>query len=276
MPSPFPGMDPYLEEADLWPDFHDRLAYCISDELNAALPAPYYARLDKWLELGIIYAAGVPRRIQPDVVIVRRPTGEPQAVGAAVLERRTEFTEPTRLTVMTDPQRHMFVEVRDAKRGHELVTLIEIVSPSNKAAGPDRQAYERKQAEVLSSEANLIEIDLLRSGERVIPHPDLAQAIYELQPDYLVLVNRAEGRLASGIDYEFYPIALSEVLPCIPVPLRPGERVIPLDLQIVMHRAYDSGPYRRMLDYSEPPTPPLSEEQARWAEQLLRQAGFRD
>lgn len=85
MPSPFPGIASYLEEPVIWPDFRARLAHCISDELNGALPSPYSVRLDKWLELGIL----------------------------------------------TDPQGHMSVEVRDAKRGHQLITLKVGVLPPN-------------------------------------------------------------------------------------------------------------------------------------------------
>ena len=53
MPSPFPGMDPYLEAPSIWPDFHHKLAAELSTELNGSLPSPYYARLEMRQELGI-------------------------------------------------------------------------------------------------------------------------------------------------------------------------------------------------------------------------------
>jgi hypothetical protein len=106
MPSPFPGMDPYLEAPDVWADFQDRFAGQISAELNRALPAPHYARLE----------------MRPEVGIVEEET------------------------VHSEPIRHAFVEIRDPSRRHKLITLIEIASPSNKRPGMDRRAYVQKQA----------------------------------------------------------------------------------------------------------------------------------
>jgi len=267
-------MDPYLEAPDTWPDFHDALATEIRSELNALLPEPYYARLQVRLEVGIVLGEGGPRRIVPDVVVMRRPE-EPEAVAPVRDRPRTEISEPVHLTIRSEPLRHPFVEIRDPTRGHALITLIGIVSPSNKGPGPDREAYEAKQREVLHSDVNLIEIDLLRGGERLLPYPELREAVARLSPDYLILVNRALGRRAMGTDYELYPVGLREPLPCIPVPLRFGDRDVPLDLQVMVNRAYDRGPYRRMMDYARPPDPPLSEEDAAWADALLREAGLR-
>lgn len=274
MTSPFPGMDPYLEAPDIWPDFHDRLATGISSDLNATLPEPYYARLGMRPEMGVVLGEGVPRRIVPDVVVVRHP--ERAAPTAPVLDRpRTAISEAVHLTIRTDPIRHHFVEIRDAARGHKLVTLIEIVSPSNKAPGPDRRAYEEKQREVLNSDANLIELDLLRTGDHILPYGELREAVEQLGFGYLILINRAAGRRGMVTDYELYPITLREPLPCIPVPLRAGERDVPLDVQVMVNRAYDGGPYRRMIDYTQPSDPPLSDEEAEWAEARLRAAGLR-
>ncbi|MFQ5595969.1 MAG: DUF4058 family protein [Anaerolineae bacterium] len=274
MALPFPGMDPYLEAPDIWSDFHDALAAEIRTELNTNLPEPYYARLQMRPELGVILGEGVPRRIVPDVVVVSRPVES--GPGTLVLDTpRTQITEPVHVTVRTDPIRHHFVEIRDAARGHKLVTLIEIVSPSNKSAGPDREAYQEKQREVLRSDANLIELDLLRAGRRILPYAELYEAVEQLRPDYLILVNRALGRRGMVTDYELYPVALREPLPCIPVPLRAGDEDVPLDLQIMVNRTYAGGPYRRMIDYTQPPDPPLSEKQVIWAEGRLGMAGLR-
>ncbi len=88
--------------------------------------------------------------------------------------------------------------------------------------------------------------------------------------DYVVLVNRAWRRLA----YQVFPFTLREPLPCIPVPLKQGEAEVPLDLQFVFNRAYDGGPYRLgAVDYTQPPDPPLSGDDAEWAERLLRERG---
>lgn len=140
MPSPFPGMDPYLESPDIWSDLHHSLACSISAILNEKLPVSYYARTNSRNEVG----------------------DERDFVEAALLN---------------EPLRHHFVEIRDPTKAHKLITLIEIVSPSNKRRGADREAYQQKQREVLESDANLIEIDLLRSGQRLLRNQSLLDLI---------------------------------------------------------------------------------------------------
>lgn len=274
MPSPFPGMDPYLEAPDVWPDFHHTLATAMRAELNAALPPPYYARVETRSELGILLDEGVIKRIIPDVFIVRHPEPQPSSSPMPVLERRQVLSKPVQVTINTEPWRHPFIEIRDAKRGHLVVTVIEVVSPSNKAPGSDREAYERKQHDVLQSQANLVEIDLLRAGTRPLPYRELHAVVDFLKPSYLILINRATTRRATMTDYELFTVQLADVLPCIPIPLE-GDAQIPLDLQIVVNRVYDEGQYQRFLDYHQPPTPPLTEAEAAWADALLRKAGFR-
>jgi hypothetical protein len=168
-----------------------------------------------------------------------------------------------------------FVEIRDAERGHKLVTLIEIVSPSNKRPGPDRRAYETKQQDVLASDANLIELDLLRHGRRLLPYPDLVAAVEMLDADYLVLLNRSALRQGNWMDYTLYPIRLPESLPCIPIPLAGQDPDVLLDLQVAVNRVYREGPYMRAIDYTGDPEPPLNETDAAWADERLRAAGLR-
>ncbi len=281
--SAFPGMDPYLEAPDIWPDFHDALAATIRALLNDSLPAPYYARLQKRPEMGILLGTGRLQRIVPDVSVLRRTLSEAQptydsssAVGIAVVDRpRAEPSAGVQVRVDVAPLQHHFVEILDAERDHKLVTLIEIVSPANKRPGPDRRAYEAKQRDVLASDANLIELDLLRGGHRLLPYPDLVAAVDELAPDYLVLLNRSALRQGYSMDYTLYPVHLREPLPCIPVPLAGEDPDVLLDVQIAANRVYHEGPYRRMVDYSVEPDPPLSEEDAAWADGLLRAAGLR-
>jgi hypothetical protein len=274
-------MDPYLEAPDIWPDFHDALASTLRATLNASLPAPYYARLQKRPELGVILEAGVIHRIVPDVTVLRHPqpdrvTAPIGEAGVAALEQpRTEATPGVELRIQTDSFQHRFVEILDAERGHKLVTLIEIVSPSNKQPGPDRRAYEAKQREVLSSDASLIELDLLRSGQRLLPYPELAAAIDALTPTYLVLLNRSALRQDYWMDYTLYPVRLREPLPCIPVPLAGSDPDVLLDLQVAINRVYREGPYLRAIDYSRPPEPPLSEADATWTDERLRAARLR-
>jgi len=268
MPSPFPGMDPYLEAPDVWPDFHDALAATIRVDLNRTLPRPYYARLVMRPEIGIV-GEEPQGRIVPDVAVVRAslPEAEPGAPGVAVADQpRTDLSPSVRMQVFSEPLRHHFVEIRDASRGHVLVTLIEIVSPSNKRPGPDRRTYEAKQQEVFQSDTSLVELDLLRAGEPLVGGPVVVESAGRLEPrpDYVVGVSRAWERGAK-LDYELFPVRLEEPLPCIPVPLREGEPEVPLDLQYVFNRAYDGGPYARgAVDYGVPPDPPLRPELADW------------
>ena len=278
MPSPFPGMDPYLEAPDIWPDFHDRLATWVSEALNGTLPAPYYARLVMRPEVGIVDDEEAERRrLVPDVAVIRRPGPQQVEGGVALLEAPRKTISPSlECTLANAPIRHHFVEIRDPSRGHHLVTLIEIVSPSNKRPGPDRNAYLNQQREVLESDASLVEIDLLRAGRRLLPFQELEQSIALLipPPDYVVLVNRAWRREGMGTNYQVFRARLAEPLPVVAVPLRQGQDDVPLDLQFVANRAYDGGPYRRgAVDYAAPP--PVPEVLVPWAEECLRAAGLR-
>jgi hypothetical protein len=245
-----------LEAPDIWPDFHDSLAATIRAELNARLPEPYYARLQMWPELGVVLQEGVLHRTVPDVVVAQRPERAAALHAARVTsEPRTIVSDGVQVRVHTDPLRHHFIEIRDAARAHRLITLIEIVSPSNKYRGPDRRAYEMKQREILDSDAHPIELDLLRAGTRPLPYPELSAAIDRLEPDYLVLLNRGNLRQENWMDYTLYPVHLREALPVIPVPLSGAVPDVPLDLQTSVQRAYIDGPYRRALDYSQRSAP---------------------
>lgn len=275
MPSPFPGMDPYLEGPGLWPGFPNRFA----GELNGLLPAGYYADVDERAELGIVEEAGTLMRIVPDVLVVRGPTGlrnDARNGGAVALATRPrrEVSPHIELESLIEPIRHLFVEIREAARGKKLITVVEILSPSNKRPGPDRDAYEARRREVLRSDANLIELDLLRGGRRVLTEPGLEATIaqFEPSPAYLVLVNRAARRTSGVGAYHIYPVGLRESLPCIAVPLKEGEDEVPLDLQYAFDRTYDTGPYQRgAVDYAESiPSPSLDEEDAAWASGLTR------
>lgn len=267
MPSPFPGMDPWLEAADIWPDFHDRFANEMSAVLNATLPAPYYARLQMRPEVGVVdddSGETYQRRVVPDVTVVQvgKPRPHAGSVTALATLPRTEVSEHFKIIVPDAAGRHLSVEVRDPRRRHRLITFIEIVSPSNKTSGPDRDSYMEKHAEVFASDASLIEIDLLRGGKRLLPNPRVKRRLSEFDtpPDYLALVNRAWTRGEGAGDWDLFAIPLRQMLPVIAVPLRINEPDVPLDLQHVFNRAYDAGPYQRgALDYDSPPHPPLAE-----------------
>ena len=269
-------MDPYLESVDIWPDFQDALIQAIRVDLNKRLPQPYYARSQKRAELGVAYEGGHLRRIIPDVVVAQQPQPGPSPASAMVIEQpHQEPTAGLTLRIHTDRFQHRFLEIRDAAHNHKLVTLIEVVSPANKQPGPDRRAYEAKQQEILETDANLIELDLLRQGRHLLPYPELVDTVETLGTDYLVLLNRAAERTGLWLDYTLYPVGLRESLPCIPVPLVSPDPDILLDLQIIFNRLYQEGPYSRLLDYTAPPVPDFAEADATWAAALLVAAGLR-
>jgi hypothetical protein len=278
-------MDPYLENPSIWPDFHQGLSTEIRNTLNSRLPSPFYARVEMRPEIGIVEEGqewSPLNPIIPDVLIVRHPRPAPahaasEAISVAKDSRSQISTGLEVEWLRSVPYHHYFVEIRDANQGHKLVTLIEILSPSNKKPGPDRRAYLAKQTEVLKSDANLIEVDLLRKGQRVYSHPEMEGYLDGLNPrmDYLISVNRAWKRHEESIGYLLFPVRVRNTLPCIPVPLRENLQEVPLDLQYVFNRAYDGGPYRLgAVDYTQPAKPPLDLADHKWALDLLGEKGL--
>lgn len=272
MRSPFPGMDPFLESPAHWPDLHDRLAASISAILNESLPSSYYAQLANREQVGVFTEDKV-CRIIPDVAIGRFEHATNFKSGessTAVLDRpRTDLSEFEIYEVIVDRETISFVEVRDARRGHEIVTVIEIISPSAKQPGRDLEDYLKKRSELLESATSLIEIDLLRKGRRLWAGMSLEQQFQRtMRPtDYVAVVNRGWDR-PRDITYPIFRAPLQSSLPVIPVPLRQGEAEIPLDLQFGFNRAYREGPYSRSIDYAQLQDAELPEELADWGRAL--------
>lgn len=277
MPAPFPGMDPYLEAPAIWPDFHDRFANTLSAVLNESLPAPYYARLESRPEVGLFH--NETRRIVPDVSVqhgsVPFPASESPTTNVALIEPRATPSASLRVRLQDEQIRHHYVLILDPTQGHGLVTLIEIVSPSNKQPGADRASYRRKQQEILNSDANLIEIDLQEAGRPIVGSEILMEMLAGSNQlrRYIVCVNRAWQRQPAP-EFELYPFGLTESLPCIQLPLRENEDEPLLDLQLVFQRAYDSGPYRRgAIDYAVPAARLTPDEHA-WVADRFRDTGM--
>jgi len=266
MPSPFPGMDPYLEHTEFFSDLHDSLIIYLREALQPRLPKPYYVRVRSrvWVEY-------TNRVIEPDVNLLRAnqpaaaPPGNGGTVGAVVVALRE-------VPVPNDETREPFLEIHTVQGDRQLVTAIEVLSLSNKKPNSEgRKLYLDKQRELLNSQVNLVEIDLLRSGEHTtaVPHEDATAAAGPF--DYHVCV-----RCMDALQQRYvYPIRLEQRLPEVVLPLLPGEAGVPIDLQAVFDRCYDTGGYDRLIPYADHPLdPPLTPDRADWALHVLREKGI--
>lgn len=244
MPSPFPGMDPWLERPELWPDVHNGLIAALREALGPRLRPRYFVALEE--RVYTEDAQGLALVGRPDLAVVgsRREAGSEARATAAVVE-----------VPVADRQRETYLEVRGTGDG-EVVTVLELLSPSNKRGGEGRRLYLQKRSTVLATLTSLVEIDLLRAGERmpVVGNPPLS--------DYAILISRSWQRPRAHL----LPFSLREAIPQLPVPLRKGEDEPSIDLGLVLGGLYDHASYDLRIDYRRPPEPPLRAEDAAWAE----------
>lgn len=264
MPSPFPGMDPYLEQ--FWRDIHARLVIYAADQLQTRLPADLRARVEE--RVFVEPAFGAPRSVYPDIRVVERGRG--QAL-ATVVEPGVEVAEPLVIYLPDEPVTERYIEIIDVGSGRHVVTVIEVLSVSNKLPGEGQELYRRKQQELRDGHVNLVEIDLLRAGDRVLSVGPTRIPVSHRTP-YQVCVYRAAAALPC---WEIYRVPLREHLPGIRIPLRPTDPDVPLALQALIDQCYRNGGYDEDIDYSREPDPPLDADDAHWADALLRQAGRR-
>jgi hypothetical protein len=254
-------MDPYLERH--WGDVHTSLVTYARDQLQRFLPRDLRARVE---ERVVVSELDRPRSLYADVRAIerRRIQRRPRRGGAG-----TAVAQPLVIDLADEPETQRFVEIREVSSESRLVTVLEVVSPSNKRPGDGQEQYLRKQQELRQARVSLVEIDLLRGGDWVVAVP-----LGALEPNartlYRVVVRRSWLRFQA----EYYPIALADRLPKINVPLRQTDADAPLDLQALLEQCYDNGGYDD-VDYNKPPDPPLPAATARWAAQLQRRTGRR-
>jgi len=259
MLSPFPGMDLYLEDPLLWPDFHQGLATEIRRQLTPLLRPRYFAAL----EPRVVYMrldADELCAMFPDVGVMEPPSSLDFLREASVSYMPIPPAPLEKTLTLEVPVTSPTIVIHD-RRNNELVATIEILSPANKRPGSRAlRQYHRKRRNVLHGEVHLLEIDLLRGGER----PPLPQPL----PDapYFVVLARVERRPV----VEVWPIELREALPTLPVPLCKPDPDVPLELGRAVAAVYEDGAYDLRVDYGEsPPEPPLPDEAAAWVESLL-------
>ncbi len=255
MPSPFPGMDPYLETPAYWRDFHITFLNYWREAIADRLPGNYEARLEEQFRL--VEMPPEPNRVRvPDVSVLRR---DPSPSGGGVALAVAEAAEPITLTHVD------LVEVREVRLelfhnpGRTLVTVLELLSPTNKR-NPDRGEYLDKRYGLLRRRVHLVELDLLVGGQRL-------PMLRPLPPgDYYALVTRAER----FPDCDGYAWAVRQPLPPIRIPLRAPDPDVVLPLGEVFATAYERGRYAPVLDYHQPPPAPLRPEDSAWAAEVAR------
>jgi hypothetical protein len=261
-------MDPYLENPEIFPDFHDSFIPYLREALQAHLPAPYFAALGRrvWIEVS-------GRSLGPDPEVRRGRGPSPrrtEPAGAAAIADRP-VARPVVVNVARDEWREPFIEIYTrSEEGKRLVASIEVLSPANKTPGEHGRAlYRKKQKALLGSQVHLVEIDFLRSGKHTTAVP-LAAAREACGPfDYHVSV-RPFDVLET---FHVYPIRLEDRLPPIAVPLLPGDPPVTIDLQAVFDRCYDAGPYAREVnDGTDSVIPPLQPDRVAWAQQIVQAA----
>ncbi len=245
MKSPFPGMDPYIEACRLWGDFHSHLIEKVYDALAAVVPERYVVRTGERSYVILVGADGKDRYpFIPDVRVYAPSSGpaeERSGRGIAVAE-----VPPGPIPMrpfIEEGFRETFVEVCDAEHDNRLVTCVEVLSPTNKAPGtPGWDLYQRKRQGLLLGDANFVEIDLLRGGQRMPmldPWPD---------SPYTLLIARPYSVPRCLV----WPASFQTPLPEILLPLLRPDTSVPLDLQTMLDAIYTRSRYDRTIDYSRP------------------------
>lgn len=252
MPSPFPGMDPYLEDSAVWEDFHITLIVAMRAEINAVLPQGYVASADRHVWIEDPESGDVGLR-DPDVFISRT-----KAKGRIKKSRRAvAVAEPHTITLPRQAHKGKpFLKITDS-RERRVVTAIELLSPANKAPGNDRDSYLEKREEYFGAGINLVEINLLRKGRC----PPLGQPS---SGDYYILVCKARDLPKADI----WRFSVRQPFPDVFVPLRSSES-IPFNLRRSVDRTYEEARYDVEIDYAKPPFPRLDEKDAAWARDLI-------
>jgi hypothetical protein len=245
-------MDPYLEHPTLWPDVHNSLIAALRDDLSPRLAPRYYVGLQNRtysVKAGDLELVGFP----DDSIAAQQPLASPSPLPLAALDV-VEVQVPVRAEVS-----EFFLEVH-LVNPKQLVTIIEVLSPTNKI-GKGRDEYEAKREQIFESRTNLVEIDLLRAGDPLPVSKPIAS-------DYRLLVSRGSRRPYA----QLYPFSVRQPIPTFELPLLPGDNEALVDLNALWHTLYTHARFDLLLDYGRPPVPPLPEADADWAWNVIQRA----
>jgi Protein of unknown function (DUF4058) len=260
MNSPFPGMNPYLENSVFWAEVHHRLITAIADNIEENIPPQYRVAIEQRTYLSDnsdSVLVGI-----PDVSVFSQ-----QASPQPYPSTATQTSTSEGITVMLPLPEHItenYLEIREISTGF-VVTAIEILSPKNKRPGEGRKAYELKRNKVLASLSHLVEIDLLRSGKTM-------QILGKFPAtDYQIIVSRSQIRPQAKL----YAFSIKEPIPVFPLPLQSEDTEPILDLQSLLKGIYNRARYYLTIDYNQEPVSPLKSEDAAWSDALLREQGLR-
>ncbi len=259
MPSPFPGIDPYLESQHFWDDFHPSfLTYC-RDALNEILPESYVAQLGERVRL-VEVSQRRSKLVRPDIAVVAASQGRSQRAAHQSKSASTLTLEPVTIPLPTTETEvsDVWIEIRRGT-SRTSVTVIELLSPTNKA-GDGFVEYKLKRRSLVRQKIHLVELDLLVGGRRLPMSGPLPAG------DFYAFVSRVEQRPDSAV----YAWTIRDRLPSIPVPLLDGTPDVALDLAGVFALTYERGHYGRLIDYAAPLAVLRNPEDRGWAE---KQAG---
>ena len=257
MPNPFPGMDPYLENPKVFPGIHGPMVTYLRDQLSVKIEPRYVASVGERVYLEVPPY----REFIPDASIQRQQ----DANSGGGLATEIEIDQSIEIMLPELEIRQPFIEILDTLSGMQVVTVIELLSPSNKYAGRGQISYVQKQREVRESKASLVEIDLLRRGPHVLAASELAlRGKYDY--DYAVCVNRAKE---TRTRFKLYLWTLRQPIPKIAIPLAGDDPDVAFDVREALVRAYAAGGYARRIDYRQPCQPALSDHDQRWVDDLL-------
>jgi hypothetical protein len=253
MNCPFPGKDPYLEHPVLWEGVHARLIVAIANQLQPKLDPRYVASIEER-----VFIEGPHRRVPDDSI---QKVGDTDGLTALA----DSESDSAVIVEVDDLEIHETrVEILDSYNELRIVALIEVVSPTNKAAGPGRVSYEAKQEETLARECHLVEIDLLSHGRHVLCVPEWR--VKPFKPfDSLCCVNRWPSRNR----FELYARTLEQRLPRLKIPLADEEPDATLDLQAALEQVYVDGRYWRRIRYDQKCKPRLSPREQSWADERI-------